>query len=116
MSSHSCPKTPNIQAQFDLLNQVKKSDFLRLKKQLVSHKRAFEQLSNHGEPVAEKDLVKFAQLAQQMSRTTQYMEQSIEEKQQKLKNLPRIIYPDGLPIAENAEQIAKAIKDRSPWR
>jgi len=111
LSSHSCPKTPNIQAQFDLLNQVKKSDFLRLKKQLVSHKRAFEQLSNHGEPVAEKDLVKFAQLAQQMSRTTQYMEQSIEEKQQKLKNLPRIIYPDGLPIAENAEQIAKAIKD-----
>ncbi len=111
LSSHSSPEIPNIQTQFDLLSQVKKSDYLRLKKQLVSYKRAFTLLSSSGDPVSEKERVKLAQLAKQVSRTTQSIEQSIKEKQQKLKNLPRITYPDGLPIAENAQQISKAISD-----
>ncbi len=110
MSSHSSPEIPNIQAQFELLKQVKKSDFFRLRKQLLAHKRAFEPLSND-KPVSDKSAAKLAQWTKQVSRTVLYIEQSIDEKQQKLKNRPRIIYPDGLPIAENAEQIAKAISD-----
>lgn len=111
MSSHSSPEISNIQAQFDLLKQVKKSDFSRLKNQLVSHKRAFEQYHANDKNKALKDDAKLVQLTKQLARTVQYVEQSITEKQHKLNNLPRIVYPDGLPIAENAEQIAKAIKD-----
>ena len=111
MSSHSFPEIPNIQAQFALLSKVKKSDFFRLKSQLRSHKSAYERLPVTNDTLSEKDVAKFTQLAKQLSRTAHYIEQSINEKQQKLKNLPRIIYPDGLPIAENAEQIAKAIND-----
>ncbi len=110
MSSHSFPEIPNIQAQFELLKQVKKSDFFHLKKQLLAHKRAFDQLSSD-KPVADKNTAKLAQWTKQVSRTAQYIELSIDEKQQKLKNLPRIIYPDGLPIADNAQQIANTIRD-----
>jgi len=115
LSSHSSPEIPNIQTQFELLKQVKKSDFFRLKKQLVIHKRAIEQVSIKNENLSDKATVniveRLAQLAKQVNRTAHYIEQSITEKQQKLKNLPKITYPDGLPIADNAEQIAKAIND-----
>jgi len=111
LSSHSFPEVPNIQAQFELLKQVKKSDFFRLKKQLTNHKRVLEQLSVNNKALAEKTAPKLMQLAKQVHRTAQYIEQSINEKLQKLNNLPKIIYPDGLPIAENAAQISKAISD-----
>jgi ATP-dependent helicase HrpA len=111
LSSHSSPETPNIQAQFALLSQVKKSDFFRLKSQLRSYKNAYDRLPAKSEMLSDKDAAKFTQLAKQLSRTARYIEQSIDEKQQKIKNIPHIVYPDGLPIAENSEQIAKAISD-----
>ncbi len=100
-------KTPNIQSLFDALTQVKKSDLPWLKKQLIHHKRIMNQL---GSP-ANKNDVKIEQQTKQLKRTAQAIEQSISEKQQKLQNLPRISYPEGLPISENAEQISQAIRD-----
>lgn len=100
-------ETPNIQALFDALTQVKKSDLPRLKKQLIHHKRIINQLASSE---TSKD-AKLEQQVKQLNRTAQAIEQSIHEKQQKLQNLPSITYPEGLPISENAEQIAQAIRD-----
>jgi len=115
LSSHSFPEIPNIQALFELLSQVKKSDFFRFKKQLSIHKRAITSLSINKEKLSDnaaiKVIEKLKQLVKQVNRTAQFIEYSIIEKQQKLKNIPKIIYPEGLPISENAGQIAQAIRD-----
>ena len=97
---------PNIQSLFDTLTQVKKSDLPRLKQQLVLHKRIMNQLES-----TDNNKTKIEQQLKQLNRTVQAIEKSIAEKQQKLKNLPKISYPDGLPISDNAEQIAQAIRD-----
>ncbi|WP_093329822.1 ATP-dependent RNA helicase HrpA [Thalassotalea agarivorans] len=49
---------------------------------------------------------------QQKARATieQAIEESIAQKQAKLSNPPRIIYPDGLPVSERVEDIKKAIE------
>jgi len=99
--------TPNVQALFDLLTQVKKSDFPRLKKQLLHHKRAISQLKSSDASA----ITKLEQQAKQLSRTAQAIEQSINERQQKLKNVPKVSYPDGLPISDNAQLIAQTISD-----
>ena len=96
---------PNIQSLFDSLSQVKKSDLPRLKQQLIHHKRALTQL------LSPENKAKAEQQIKQLKRTAQAIEQSINEKQQKLQNLPDISYPEGLPISDNAQQIAQAIKD-----
>ena len=97
---------PNIQSLFDALTQVKKSDLSRLKQQLIHHKRTMSQLES-----SDDNKIKVEQQLKQLNRTVLAIEKSIGEKQQKLKNLPKISYPEGLPISENAEQIAQAIRD-----
>ena len=104
--SESSSKTPNIQSLFDALTQVKKSDLLRLKQQLIHHKRVMSQLGS-----SDNQQAKAEQQLKQLNRTVQAIEKSISEKQHKLKNLPNISYPEGLPISDNAEQIAQAIRD-----
>jgi ATP-dependent helicase HrpA len=99
-------ETPNIQSLFDSLSQVKKSDLPRLKQQLIHHQRAMNQLKS-----SEENKAKAEQQVKQLNRTVNAIEQSINEKQQKLKNLPKISYPEGLPISENAQLISQAIKD-----
>lgn len=100
-------QTPNIQFLFDSLTQVKKSDLPWLKKQLINHKRVITQLKSSSNIKA----AKLEQQAKQLNRIAQAIEQSISEKQQKLQNVPHISYPEGLPISDNAEQIAQAIRD-----
>ncbi len=100
-------KTPNIQALFDLLVQVKKSDLPRFKKQLIHHKRIISQLKSSDNSA----VAKLEQQAQHLNRTAKAIEQSINEKQQKLQNVPKISYPDGLPISDNAQLIAETIRD-----
>jgi len=100
-------QTPNIQFLFDSLIQVKKSDLPWLKKQLINHKRVITQLKSSSNIKTDK----LEQQAKQLNRIAQAIEQSISEKQQKLQNVPHISYPEGLPISDNAEQIAQAIRD-----
>ena len=96
----------NIQTLFEALAQVKKSDFSRLKHQLVQHKRVLAQLGT-----VENNQIKIEQRLKQLAKTAVAIETSIAEKQQKLKSLPKITYPEGLPISDNAPQIAKAIQE-----
>lgn len=58
-----------------------------------------------------EDEAKVVQQAKQINRTAQEIEQSISEKQYKLQNLPRISYPQGLPISDNAQHISQTIRD-----
>nr|WP_252727461.1 ATP-dependent RNA helicase HrpA [Colwellia sp. C2M11] len=104
-SNISLSKSPNIQSSFDALTQVKKSDFYRLKQQLINHKRIFAQLESH------PDKVKVDQQLKQFTKTVQAIDKSIKEKQHKINNLPKITYPEGLPISDNAAQISQAIRD-----
>ena len=107
LSDKTSVNTPNVQALFDLLTQVKKSDLPRLKKQLLHHKRIISQLKSSDTSA----ITKLEQQAKHLSRTAKSIEQSISEKQQKLQNVPKISYPDGLPISENAELISQTIND-----
>jgi len=100
-------KTSNIQALFDLLAQVKKSDLPRFKKQLIHHRRIISQLQSSDNMA----VAKLEQQAKHLSRTAKAIEQSISDKQQKLQNLPKISYPDGLPISDNAQLISHTIRD-----
>ena len=99
--------TANVQDLFDLLTQVKKSDLPWLKKQLIHHKKIIGQL-NSTDNASE---TKLEQQVKQLNRTAKLIEQSINDKQQKLNNLPKVSYPEGLPISENAELIAQTISD-----
>ncbi|WP_236559624.1 ATP-dependent RNA helicase HrpA [Colwellia sp. 20A7] len=104
-SNISLSESPNIQSSFDALTQVKKSDFHRLKQQIINHKRIMTQLES------QSDKAKVDQQLKQFTKTVQAIEKSIKEKQQKINNLPKITYPEGLPISDNAEQISRAIRD-----
>ena len=99
----------DIQSLFDLLDQVKSCDMLRLKKRLIHLKRQLvaEKNSNSVDK-KEKNQLKVDKVKQQIF---QAICLSIEQKQAKLNNLPQITYPEGLPISENAEQIAQAISE-----
>jgi ATP-dependent helicase HrpA len=94
------PKKPmaadiNIQALFSLLEQVKQCDKFRLKKRLLSSKKV-------------KDTDK---RQQSLHKIKQHIEVSIQQKQLKLQNVPKISYPESLPISQNSELIAKTISE-----
>ncbi len=103
-------KSPNIQSLFDALTQVKKSDLPWLKKQLINHKRVMSQISSTNDK-NNRNESKLEQQVKQLNRTARAIEQSISEKQHKLQNRPRITYPEGLPISDNAELISQTIRD-----
>ena len=84
-----------LKSLFALLDRVKLSDKARIRKRLLGIKK----ITNASKQ--EKAL-------QQISIA---IEQSIVNKQQRLANLPKVIYPDGLPVSENVDVIAKAIDE-----
>ena len=103
MSEHLVKKTlpsvndtaiPTLKSLFDLLSQVKSADFSRFKNRLVNLKK-----SNNTQNIKVINQISIA------------INQSIENKQFKLKNLPKISFPAELPISQNADQISKAINE-----
>ena len=84
-----------LKSLFALLERVKLSDKARIRKRLLGIKK----ITNASKQ--EKAL-------QQISSA---IEQSIVNKQQRLANLPGISYPDGLPVSQNVDVIAKAIDE-----
>ncbi|MBL4940902.1 MAG: ATP-dependent RNA helicase HrpA [Colwellia sp.] len=66
---------------------------------------------NQLDSAGNKNDVKIVQLLKQLNITSQAIEKSINEKKQKLQNLPNITYPEGLPISDNAQLIAQTIRD-----
>ncbi len=84
----------DIQSLYRQLSQVKLSDKYRLKKRLHQSKKLAHQ---------DKKQRAYKQIQQAI-------EQSIAAKQAKINNLPKISYPESLPVSQNAEHIAKAIQ------
>ena len=91
----------NIQALFELLPQAKLCDVARLKSRVLSLKKTLTKTQNQSLIQQEKTYTQIQQA----------IEKSINEKQKKLNNLPKINYPEDLPIAQSSERIAKAINE-----
>lgn len=84
-----------IKSLFDHLNLVKLSDHARIRKRLLNSKK-----------IAHAD--KQQKALQQIALT---IIQSIENKHTRLTNLPKVSYPEDLPVSQNVDIIAKAIKE-----
>lgn len=86
---------PTTQSLFNLLSQVKLSDKPRLKKRLLNLKKIRQE---------DKKIKAQRQVAHAI-------DQSIKNKQSKLKNVPVINYPESLPVSQNLARISQAIND-----
>ena len=86
---------PTVQSLFNLLAKVKLADKPRLKKRLLNLKK----ITNE-----DKKLLAQGQIAAAIN-------QSIVDKQAKIDNLPKINYPEVLPVVENLSVIKKAISE-----
>ena len=84
-----------IKSLFDLLPQVKLSDKARIRKRLLGVKKITH---------ADKQQKSLQQIAVAI-------EQSMKNKQVRLANLPKVSYPEGLPVSQNVDVIAKAIAE-----
>ena len=99
MSSEVSPdKSITIDALFSLLNQTRLADRSRIKKRLHSLKR-----------VKSKEHQDKRQ--RQINQLADHIHQSISHKANKLKQTLHIHYPEALPVSQNVEKIAKAIKE-----
>lgn len=94
-NSDDFPQLQSVQSLYNLLEKVKLSDKFRLKKLLSGLKKI---------NAADKKL----KAHQQISRA---IEKSISQKQIKLANIPKISYPEALPVSQNAEHIKKVISE-----
>ncbi len=86
---------PNVQSLFALLKKVKLADIARLKKRL----QGLNKITNQAKKT---QILKSIQHA---------ISQSIENKQHKINSLPKITYPEDLPVSQNVDVISKAIED-----
>jgi ATP-dependent helicase HrpA len=84
-----------VKSLFEQLTQVKLSDHARIKKRLLGIKKL---------PQGEKLQKSLQQIARAIS-------QSIENKTVRLNSLPKITYPESLPVSQNVDHIAKAIAE-----
>ncbi|WP_246143530.1 ATP-dependent RNA helicase HrpA [Colwellia echini] len=111
----------HLQSLFDLLPQAKTCDVGRFKNRLISLKKTFNQNSykniaknkDADDSLAEQETSEIALSDKQIKLVEQLQQaiiKSIQDKQFKLNNLPKITYPEGLPISDNAAEIAEVIK------
>jgi len=87
--------TPSLKSLFSLLNKTKNSDHGRLKNRLHGLKKITDETKQ------QKALITIA-IA---------INESIASKQVKIKNSPKVTYPEGLPVSQNVDVIAQAIKN-----
>ncbi len=100
----------HLQSLFELLPKAKQCDVVRFKNRLVSLKKTIAQEVSKNETVELAQFVLSAKQVKLVEQLKQAILKSIDEKRQKLDSLPSISYPDGLPISDNAQQIAQAIQ------
>ena len=100
----------HLQNLFELLPQAKTSDFFRFKKRLTILKKTFSQNSHKSTSTDLSDFPLSGKQIKLVEQLQQTIFKSIQDKQYKLNNLPKISYPEGLPISENAEHISAVIK------
>jgi ATP-dependent helicase HrpA len=85
----------NIDKLYSRLHLTQKSDQFRLKKRLMSSKK----------------ITDIEKKQKNLNQISNFIEESIIKKQTKIQNVPKISYPDTLPVSQNADVIAKAITD-----
>ena len=85
----------NIDKLYSRLKLTLKSDQFRLKKRLFSSKKI---------AVDEKK-------QKTLSQISDHIDESIRKKELKIQNVPKITYPEALPVSQNADVIAKAITE-----
>ena len=100
----------HLQKLFQLLPQAKKSDALRFKRRLMNLKKTIIKEAGQKTPAELAVLSLSAKQLKQVEPLQQHILKSIQDKQQKISSLPKITYPEGLPISENAAQISAAIE------
>ncbi|WP_033084404.1 ATP-dependent RNA helicase HrpA [Colwellia psychrerythraea] len=91
--------------------QAKNCDAFRFKKRLVNLKKSIVKEAGQQSSTEIAALLLSIKQIKLVEQLQQHILKSINDKQQKIRNLPKITYPDGLPISDNAEQISKAIQD-----
>ena len=87
--------TPSLKSLFSLLKQTKNSDHGRLKKRLHGLKKIPDETK-------QQKALNIIAVA---------INESITAKQVKIKNCPKVSYPEGLPVSQNVDIIAQAIKN-----
>ncbi|PKG84547.1 ATP-dependent RNA helicase HrpA [Colwellia sp. 75C3] len=100
----------HIQTLFELLPQAKNCDAVRFKKRLMNLKKTIAQEARGKSAVELATLPLSAKQIKLVEPLHLHILKSIQDKQQKIKNLPKITYPDGLPISDNAAHISATIK------
>ncbi|KGJ87747.1 ATP-dependent helicase HrpA [Colwellia psychrerythraea] len=101
----------HLQNLFELMPQAKNCDAFRFKKRLVNLKKSIVKEAGQQSSTEIAALLLSIKQIKLVEQLQQHILKSINDKQQKIRNLPKITYPDGLPISDNAEQISKAIQD-----
>lgn len=89
------PEKVTLKLLFTLLERVKLSDKARIRKRLLGVKK----------------ITNTAKQDKALQQIAVAIEQSITNKQLRLASLPKVSYPDGLPVSENVDVIAKAITE-----
>jgi ATP-dependent helicase HrpA len=100
----------HLQSLFELLPQAKNCDAVRFKKRLINLKKIIHQEARGKSSAELATLPLSTKQIKLVEPLQQHILKSIEDKQHKIKNLPKITYPDGLPISDNAEHISATIK------
>jgi ATP-dependent helicase HrpA len=85
----------NIDKLFSKLRLSLKADQFRLKKRLMSSKK----------------ITDIEKKQKTLSEISTYLDESIAKKQTKIQNVPKITYPEALPVSQNSDVIAKAITE-----
>jgi ATP-dependent RNA helicase HrpA len=91
----SSSKSPSLKSLSSLLKQTKNCDHGRLKKRLLSVKKITDQTKQ----------------TKALNTIAKAIAESINAKQVKLTNLPKVTYPQTLPVSQNADVIAETIKN-----
>ncbi|AAZ24890.1 ATP-dependent RNA helicase HrpA [Colwellia psychrerythraea] len=99
----------HLQKLFELLPQAKKSDAVRFRKRLINLKKTITKEVGQKSPTELAMLSLSEKHIKLVEPLQQHILRSIQDKQQKIRSLPKITYPEGLPISENAAQISAAI-------
>nr|WP_138140364.1 ATP-dependent RNA helicase HrpA [Colwellia psychrerythraea] len=89
--------------------QAKKSDAVRFRKRLINLKKTITKEVGQKSPTELAMLSLSEKHIKLVEPLQQHILRSIQDKQQKIRSLPKITYPEGLPISENAAQISAAI-------
>jgi ATP-dependent helicase HrpA len=100
----------HLQNLFELLPQAKNCDVVRFKKRLMNLKKTIHQEARGKSSAELATLQLSAKQIKLVEPLQQHILKSIQDKQHKIKNLPKITYPDGLPISDNAAHISATIK------